>query len=142
MRLHWPAFITMGLLVIIPFAALAAFVIFRVARWLWRGGFGAEWRKVYGIFALAGALLGLWFVLFASYHVAAFHLVGFPIPIKIASRQNPGGAWTDAAIPAVIRAGAAVTDFLYGIVFCLVPVAIAAFIRENKGTRDFSGPHA
>lgn len=130
----------MGLLVIIPFGTLAAWVIYRIYAWLNRGNFGAEWRKVFRIFALAGALLGLWFVLFTHYHVASMHLEGFPIPIRIASHVKPDDPWVDAAIPATVRAGAAVTDFLYGVVICLVPVALAAFIKENKGSRDFSGP--
>jgi hypothetical protein len=129
----------MGFLVVIPFGALAAWIIYRIFRWLRRGDFGPEWWRVFRILALAGVLLGLWFTWFASYNVANVHLEGFPIPIKIASREKPGGPWIDSTLPRLVRAGAAVTDLLYGVVICLVPLAAAAFIRENKGSKDFSG---
>jgi hypothetical protein len=129
----------MGFLVVIPFGALAAWVIFRIFRWLHRGNFGMEWWKVFRILTLAGLVLGLWFVAFAQYNVANTHLEGFPIPVKIASREKPGDPWMNAAMPVLIRAGAAITDVLYGVVICLVPIALAAFIRDNKGAKDFSG---
>jgi hypothetical protein len=129
----------MGLLVIIPFGALAAVVICRIFNWLRRDDFGPEWWRVFKILALAGVLLGVWFTWFASYNVASVHLEGFPIPIRIASREKPGAPWIDSNLPLLVRAGAAITDLLYGVVICLVPIAVAAFIRENKGAKDFSG---
>jgi hypothetical protein len=129
----------MGFLVIIPFGGLAAWVIFRIFRWLRRGNFGVEWWKAFNMLTLAGLVLGLWFVAFAQYNVANMHLEGFPIPVKIASREKPGDPWLNSTMPALIRAGAAITDVLYGVVICLVPIALAAFIRDNKGSKDFSG---
>jgi amino acid transporter len=128
----------MGFLVVIPFGALAGWIIFRIFGWLRRGDYGPEWWRVFWILALAGVLLGIWFVWFARYNVANTHLEGFPIPIKIASREKPDAPWMDSTLPAPLRAGAAMTDLLYGVVICLVPIAAAAFIRENKGTKDFS----
>lgn len=129
----------MGLLVIIPFGALAAFVIFRIHRWLRLGNFGPAWWRAFRILALAGVALGLWFVLFTRYNVGNVHLEGFPIPLKIATRDTPNRPWVYAAIPAVVRGGAAVTDLLYGVVICLAPLSLTAFIKENKGSKDFSG---
>jgi amino acid transporter len=129
----------MGFLVVIPFGALAAFVIFRIHRWLRRGEFGPEWWKAFRLLASAGLALGLWFALFTRYNVGNVHLEGFPIPLKIASRDTSSGPWVYAAIPELVRAGAAVTDLLYGGVVCLAPLSLAAFIKENRGTKDFSG---
>ncbi len=129
----------MGLLVIIPFGALAAFVIFRIQRWLRRGNFGPEWWRPFRLLALVGVALGLWFALFTRYNVGNVHLEGFPIPLKLATRDTPNSPWAYAAIPVVVRAGAAVTDLLYGVVICLAPLSLAAFINENKGAKDFSG---
>jgi hypothetical protein len=130
----------MGLIIILPFGVLGAWVSFAITRWLCRGDFGAEWWKAYGIFALAGILLGLWFVLYVNYSVGNAHLEGFPIPYKIASREKPGDAWNNDPIPVPVQAGAVVTDLIYGLVFCLAPLAGAAFIKENRGTADFSDP--
>jgi hypothetical protein len=129
----------MGFLVVIPFGALAAFVIFRIHRWLRRGKFGPEWWRAFRLLASAGVGLGLLFALFTRYNVGNVHLEGFPIPLKIASRDTPNGPWVYAAIPALVRAGAAITDLLYGGVICLAPLSLAAFIKENKGAKDFSG---
>lgn len=130
----------MGLLVIMPFGFLAAWIIYRIFAWLRRGDFGPERLRVFGIFALAGMSLGIWFALFTNYHVANVHLEGFPIPVAIASREKPDDPWVNAVMPLPVRAGAALTDLLYGVVICLVPIALTAFIRENRGTKDFSGP--
>ena len=129
----------MGFLVVIPFGALAAWVIFRIFGWLHRGDFGMEWWKAFKLHVLAGLMLGLWFVLFARYNVANTHLEGFPIPLTIATREKPDGPWMSTKLPALLHAGAAVTDLLYGVVICLVPIALAAFIKENKGGKFFSG---
>ncbi len=129
----------MGFLVVIPFGALAAWVVLRIFGWLHRGDFGMEWWKAFKLLALAGLALGLWFALFARYNVANTHIEGFPIPMAIATREKPGGPWMASDLPALLRAGAAVTDVLYGMVICLVPIALAAFIKDNKGARDFSG---
>jgi hypothetical protein len=131
----------MGLLVVIPFGALAAFVIFRIHRWLRRGKFGPEWWRAFRLLSLAGVGLGLGFVLLLRYRVGNVHLEGFPIPLRIASRDTPEGPWAFAAIPTPVRAGAVITDLLYGVVICLTPLSLAAFIKENKGAKDFSsGP--
>jgi hypothetical protein len=129
----------MGFLVVIPFGALAAFVIFRIYRWLRRGNFGSGWWRAFRLLASAGLALGLCFALLTRYNVANIRLEGFPIPLKMASRHTPDGPWVNAAIPALVRAGAAVTDLLYGVVICLAPISLAAFIKENKGAKDFSG---
>jgi hypothetical protein len=129
----------MGLLVVIPFGGLAAWIVFRIIRWLRRGDFGPEWWKVFNLLAVAGVMLGVWFMLYTRYSVANIHLEGFPIPLKIASRETPTGPWVNADMPAIVRGGAAVTDLLYGLVICLAPIALAAFIKENKGSKDFSG---
>jgi hypothetical protein len=129
----------MGLLVVIPFGALAAFVIFRIHRWLRRGNFGPEWWTAFRFLGGAGAVLGLVFVLFARYRVGNVHLEGFPIPLEITTRDTPDGPWVHASIPALVRAGSAITDLLYGVVICLAPISVAAFIKENRGKKDFSG---
>lgn len=129
----------MGFLVVIPFGGLAAVVIFRIFGWLRRGNFGTEWWRAFKLLTLAGIMLGLWFVLFARYNVANTHLEGFPIPLSIASREKPDGPWIYSSMPVLLRAGAAITDLLYGVVICLVPISLAAFIKDNKGAKDFSG---
>lgn len=129
----------MGYLVVIPFGALAAYIIFQIFGWLHRGDFGMEWWKAFKRLALAGVVLGLWFMLFAHYNVGNNHLDGFPIPLKIATRENPAGPWVNSDLPMLVSIGAAITDLMYGLVICLAPIALAAFIKENKGTKDFSG---
>src|SRR5579884_3547538 len=54
----------MGFIVIIPIAALAAWSIFAIFRWLRRGDFGAKWLRTYAMLATAGLALGIWFAFF------------------------------------------------------------------------------
>jgi hypothetical protein len=130
----------MGLLVVIPFAALAGWSICRIYLWVRRDGFGPEWRRRYLLFAAAGTALGIWFAFFAAYHVAGKIIEGFPIPAAISSREKPEDPWTRTVLPAFIHAGALVTDLLCGVALALAPLALAAFIKDNRGTKDFSGP--
>ena len=73
----------MGLLVILPFAALAGWVVWRIYRWLHGGDFGPGWRGRFWRFAAVGVALGIWFAFFAAYNVANKRLEGFPIPLAI-----------------------------------------------------------
>jgi hypothetical protein len=130
----------MGFVVIIPFAALVAWVIFAIARWLRRGGYDRQWWQVFGIFAAAGLALGVWFAFFSQYKVANTHLEGFPIPIGIANRASANEPWSQSPMPVSIRVGGVVTDILSGLALCLVPIAIAAFFKENRGQPNANSP--
>lgn len=128
----------MGFIIILPFGALAAWSIFAVARWLWRGGYDRQWWKAFGILGCIGLALGIWFTFVLEFTVANVHLKGFPIPVFISNREKPGDPWARATMPAAIRAGAIATNVLAGVALCLAPIAVAAFIKENQG--KLSGP--
>ncbi|HZV33244.1 MAG TPA: hypothetical protein VFB72_01605, partial [Verrucomicrobiae bacterium] len=83
----------MGFIVIIPIATLAVWAIFAIARWLRRGDFGPKWWRAFGVLALVGLLVGVWFAFFIQYKVANTHLEGFPIPVAIATREKPDAPW-------------------------------------------------
>jgi dipeptide/tripeptide permease len=122
----------MGLLVILPFAALAAWSIFAIFRWLRRGNFGREWWRAFGILAAVGLLLGIWFAFFLEYKVANTRLAGFPIPVQIANREKPADPWVQSNLPVVVRLGGTITNLLAGVALCLAPIAAAAFFKENR----------
>ncbi len=122
----------MGFIVIIPFATLAGWSVFRIFRWLRRGDFGREWWRAFAILACAGVVLGVWLAFFLNYQVANMRLGGFPIPVRIASRVKPEDPWVTAAMPIAIRCGAVITNLLSGVAFSLAPIAVAAFFRENR----------
>jgi hypothetical protein len=130
----------MGFLVIMPFGFLAGWIVVRIFLWLRRGGYGAEWWKVFGILALAGVAMGVWFAFFTHYSVSKRHLAGFPIPLEISSQETPDGPWLKSDLPPSVRAGAILTDVLAGLALCLAPVAAALFFKENKGKLSGSGP--
>src|SRR5581483_2675920 len=135
----------MGLIVILPFAALAGWSIFALARWLRRGGYGPKWWRAFAILALIGLGLGIWFAFFLHYHVVNTRLAGFPIPVQIISRENPSAPWVESRLPGFIRFGGTLTNLLAGIAICLVPIAVTAFFKENRMQRDewgrpISGP--
>ncbi len=130
----------MGLLVILPFAVLAGWCIWRIYRWLHGGEFGPDWHRRFLKFALAGVTLGVWFAFFAAYNVAGKRIEGFPIPSAIWSREKPDDPLVRSPLPLLIRVPAVVTNLLCGTALCLAPLALAAFIKENKGQKDFAGP--
>jgi uncharacterized membrane protein YfcA len=127
----------MGFLVIIPFAALACFGIVGIFRWLRRGNYGREWWKAFTILALVGLALGVFFSFFLEYKIANKRIAGFPIPVAISTLEN--GNWTREVLPASLRYPGLLTDLLSGIALCLVPIAVAAFFKENRGQKDSSG---
>jgi hypothetical protein len=122
----------MGFIVIIPFAALAGWSIFTIARQLRRGGYDWKWWRAFALLACAGLALGVWFAFFLQYKVANTRLEGFPIPVQISSRDNPTSPWVTSNMPAPIRLGGTVTNLLAGVALCLAPIAVAAFFKENR----------
>src|SRR5579871_4361303 len=103
----------MGILIIAPFCALAAWLIVRIFIWLRRGVFGAEWRRAYWIHGVAGAGLGVWIAFFSQYHAARHGIKGFPIPVEIASHTDPDvpdSPIVNHPLPLPLRVAALVTD--------------------------------
>ena len=97
----------MGFLVIIPFAALAAWVVVRIFLWLAaRRLRRPEWWKAFGLLALAGVALGVWlrFTFFTHYSVSKRHMSGFPFPLEITSQEKPDSPWIKSDLPPSIRA--------------------------------------
>jgi hypothetical protein len=132
----------MGFIIIIPLAALAAWSIFAITRWLRRGDFGQKWWRAFALLAVAGLALGAWFAFAFQYKVANVHLEGFPIPIKISSREKPDAPWVTSHMPISILVGGRVTDLLSGVALCLAPIAVAAFFKENRGKGPFANPNS
>lgn len=131
----------MGFLFIAPFTILAGWAIYAIHRWLRRGNYGPQWWKAFKILALAGAGAGICFAFCVKYNVnvANKRIEGFPIPLRIFSREKPEDAWIVAPMPESIRIGGAVTDWLCGVALCLAPIAVAAFFKENRMQRDERG---
>jgi hypothetical protein len=129
----------MGFIVILPLGGLAAWSIFAIARWLRRGGYGVKWWRAFGLMAVAGLGLGVWFAFFLRYHVANVRLEGFPIPVQISSREGETSPWVRSDLPLAVRLGGTVANLLAGIAICLVPIAVAAFFNENRIQRDEYG---
>lgn len=129
----------MGFIIIIPFVALAGWGVFAIFRWLKRGAYGPKWWKAYALLACGGVALGIWFAFFTRYRMANTKLEGFPIPVGISSREKPDSPWVKSDMPAAIRIGALTANVLCGIALCLVPLALAAFFKENRG-KGLAGP--
>jgi hypothetical protein len=129
----------MGFIVIIPLAALAGWSIFRIHRWLRLGNFGSEWLRAFAILGCVGVGLGIWLTFFTDYRVANMRMGGFPIPLRIASRVKSEDPWVAAAMPGMIRCGAAIANLLSGVALSLVPLAVAAFFKENRRSQPLPG---
>ena len=132
----------MGFIVIIPLATLAGWSIFAIFRWLRRGQFGQKWWRAFGMLGSAGLALGVWFAFFSHYKVSNASLEGFPIPVGISTREKPDAPWITSDMPVAIRLGGMLTDLLSGVALCLVPIAVAAFFKENRGKGPFAPPRA
>jgi len=131
-----------GFIIIVPFAALASWTIIALRRWLWLGDFEPRWRTRYLIHCCVGLALGIFFAFFMKYPVANAKLEGFPIPVAISNREKPGAEYQSSQMPATIRIGGMVTDVLSGIALCLAPIAIGAFLKENRGKLGAPQPPA
>ncbi|MDB6111766.1 MAG: hypothetical protein JWR69_3516 [Pedosphaera sp.] len=128
----------MGFIIIIPFTALAGWAIFAMFRWLRRGNFDRQWWNAFKLLVCAGIGLGVWFAFFLEYKVANTRLEGFPIPVQISNREKPTDPWVKAPLPAAIHYGGMLTNLLSGVALCLIPLAVAAFFKENRAQHD---PH-
>ena len=124
----------MGLVIILPFAALACFGIIRIYRLVFQGDPGPEQRKTFVIHLAVGIALGIWLGFFMSYRVANKRMAGFPIPTAISSLDD--GKWTTNVPPPMIHYPAMVTDFLFGVAAGLVPMAVAAFLKDVRDRRE------
>jgi len=124
----------MGFLVILPFGALAAWSIAKIYYWLRRANWGPEWWNAFRILSFAGLALGVWFNFFLEYKVTNKRMAGFPIPLAISTLDN--GTWTKQILPDAVRYPGIITNFLSGIALCLIPIAVAAFFKENRGKLD------
>lgn len=127
----------MGFLVILPFGALAAWSIVKIYFWLRRANWGPGWWNAFRILSLAGLALGFWFNFFLEYKVINKRMAGFPIPLAISTLNN--GVWTKQILPDALRYPGIITNILSGVALCLVPIAVAAFFKENRGRNDSSG---
>jgi hypothetical protein len=129
----------MGFFVIAPFAVLATWSIYAIRRWLRKGGFGPQWWKAFWLLCYAGAIVGICLIFVVNYNVANKHIEGFPIPLQISDRQQGGNPAVADRMPVSIRIGGAVTNWLCGVAICLVPIAIAAFFKENRSQQNPRG---
>jgi hypothetical protein len=125
----------MGLIFILPLAALAIFGIVSINRWLRRGNHDARWWRAFRISGCIGIALGLWFTLVLQYHVPKGQIEGFPIPLKF-SQEQPDGTVKESRLPAFIHYASLVTDLLCGVAIALVPIRIAGFFKENRLKAD------
>lgn len=133
----------MGLIVVLPIAILAGWSIWRIYRWVHGADFDSSWHRRFQMFALAGIALGVWFLFLCAYNVARIRIESFPIPTAIWNRDNPDDLSAPLirhVLPALIRVPAAITDLLFGTALGLAPLAFSAFIKDNKGRKDFAGP--
>jgi hypothetical protein len=128
----------MGFIIIIPFTALAGWSILAMFRWLRGGNFGRKWWNAFTLLVCLGLGLGVWFAFFLQYTVANTHLEGFPIPVQISNREKPTDPWVKAPLPGPVHYAGMFTNLLSGVALCLIPIAIAAFFKENRAQHD---PH-
>jgi len=122
----------MGFLVIAPLAILAGWTIFAIHRWLSRSDYRGSWLRAFWILAGVGALIGAGLAFYVQYNVANKRIEGFPIPLRISGGEATSVNTVKYSMPAIIRAAAALTDFLCGMAFCMAPLGAAAFFKENR----------
>lgn len=130
------------IILILPIAALAIWSIFGIHRWLRRGNFGPEWQRAFYVSGLVGLALGIFFAFFMQFRVANVHMEGFPIPAGFSTKATPDAPWQKSDMPQAVRISGKVTDVLSGMALCLLPVAVAAFFKENRGQGPFANPNS
>jgi hypothetical protein len=128
----------MGFIVILPIAAAAVWLVVSMHRWVRREGYEAKWRRACWGLTVAGVALGIWFVFGLKYGVSHRRLEGFPIPLAIES-PDAHGVMVHSDISFMMRAGAGIADVLAAMAICMIPIAVAAFFKENMGRKDETG---
>jgi hypothetical protein len=119
------------LLFIVPVFAIACWIIFSSVRALLRNELDAVWRKRAVILAIVGVGIGVWLAFFAEFEPAAnAKFSRAPIPTVI--WQLHDDVWRKIVPPLPVQILAMITDFISGIAAGLLPVKIAAFLKQAR----------
>ncbi len=130
----------MGLIVILPLTWVTIWGTYSIHRWLVHGTFGEEWMRRFWICGGIGLVVGLVFAFGVHYQVANAQIRGFPIPVGMNNREKPGEPWMPDKMPLAISLAARLTDLMSGVALCLVPIAVSAFLKENRSANPQSIP--
>ena len=119
------------LLFVLPVFAIASWIIYSSVRALVRGEVAAVWRQRAIFCVLIGVALGIWLAFFAEFQPAEnARFLRAPVPTLVFQKQKD--VWSEVSPPAPVRVLAMITDFISGIAAGLLPIKIAAFVRQVK----------
>jgi hypothetical protein len=124
----------MGFIVILPLTWVTIWGTLSIHRWIIRGNFGKNWLRNFWVCGAAGIAIGMVFAFMVDYETRNHlnQIQGFPIPYAMNNREKIEDSWRASEMPAAIRITARFTDLMSGVALSLVPIAIAAFFKENR----------
>lgn len=120
----------MGLIFIIPFIAIFAWIIISTWKNLRVYEATVNWRVAYWILFILGIGLGIWLPFFQNMRLPEMILHGMPIPLTF--ERLVGGNWVMNEPPLYIQAGALIGDFLAGIALLIFPFKVFALIKHFR----------
>jgi hydrogenase/urease accessory protein HupE len=128
----------MGLIFILPFAAVSALALVITFKNLQRMNVNTSWWIAALVLAIAGMALGLWLALSFTYQPSAqLRVVGFPIPTRIFNLQE--SQWNEGVLPPLMRAAGIVTNCLCAVAVVLLPLRIRLYLLHRKRRHGESG---
>ncbi len=136
----------MGLLFILPVAAIAIAVLVGTYRRLRLVRAGRQWWRLFAVLCVAGLALGFWFGFRFTYKPNAnTKITGVPIPQNISRLQD--GKWMDNAftLPTALRWLADAANVLSGVAVALLPLGVASVcieLRDDIRARRETPPEA
>ncbi|MSR42774.1 MAG: hypothetical protein EXS29_06480 [Pedosphaera sp.] len=123
----------MGLLLILPVAAIAIAVLIGTYRRLRLVRADRRWWILFAALCIGGLVLGSWFAFHFTYQPNAnTKITGAPIPSSISQLQD--GKWTDSTrpLPSALHWLANLANVLSGVALALLPLGIASVCIELR----------
>lgn len=121
----------LGLLFIIPVAAISIWIIYSSFRTLRRGEVSPVWRNRLMVLLVIGVVLGVYCAfLRKSQPLPTYGTEGFPIPTKIHRLEKE--VWVVKEQPILVFVLGKMTNFLFGVAVALLPLKFAGMLNQVK----------
>lgn len=118
---------------IAPTVALCIWIFISTAGILRRQELNPIWRKRVIVLLALGVVAGVWFAFFRTYEVKGeLRLQGFPVPFAISRLHE--GIWKDFSPPPAVQVLARIADLLAGPAMALLPIKVAAFLKQAQAS--------
>lgn len=122
-----------GIIFVLFTLSIDVFIFVTAGKILRRNELDPEWRKRAIVLLIFGLGIGIYF---SSVHrhetPQQLRFTGFPIPLTMDRFEN--GTWINHNPPPLVQTLSRIVDFISGFAVALLPVKVAAFIKQVKAS--------